>query len=324
MADLPVDRLSTEPPFTYVGLDVFGPWNVAFRRTRGSQSNSKRWAVLFTCMTTRAIHIEVIESMDSSCFINALRRFFSIRGPAKQLRSDCGTNFIGACKELKFESTNTNSTSVKNFLSDQGCTWVFNPPHSSHMGGAWERMIGVARRILDSMLLQMGPSQITHEVLTTLMAEVSAIVNARPLVPVSSDPESPLILTPAMLLTQKLGTSPAPPEEFNTKDLFKRQWRQVQSLANTFWDRWRREYLATLQSRRKWQSERPNIKVGDLVLLKDSQVKRNEWPMGLITKTVPSNDGKVRKVEIKVTKQGTVKFFLRPVSETILLVSPDD
>lgn len=93
MAELPHERLQSDPPFSYVGLDVFGPWEVTARRTRGGQANSKRWAVLFTCMCTRAVHIEVIEEMSFSSFINALRRFFAIRGPAKQLRSDRGTNF---------------------------------------------------------------------------------------------------------------------------------------------------------------------------------------------------------------------------------------
>ena len=104
MADLPTERLSTEPPFSYVGIDVFGPWSVPYRRTRGGFASSKRWAVMFTCMSTRAVHLEVIEGMDTSSFINALRRFFSVRGPAKQLRSDCGTNFIGACRELGFRN----------------------------------------------------------------------------------------------------------------------------------------------------------------------------------------------------------------------------
>ncbi|XP_064475521.1 uncharacterized protein LOC135389399 [Ornithodoros turicata] len=87
MADLPKERVSTEPPFTYVGLDVFGPWTVASRRTRGGNSQGKRWVVLFTYMSIRAVHIEVIEAMDTSSFINALRRFFAVRGPAKQLSS---------------------------------------------------------------------------------------------------------------------------------------------------------------------------------------------------------------------------------------------
>ncbi|KAK3542225.1 hypothetical protein QTP86_018786, partial [Hemibagrus guttatus] len=203
MADLPIDCLSTEQPFTYVGLDVFGPWTVVMRCTRGGQAQSKRWAVLFTCMSTRAIHIELIDFMDSSTFINALRRFFALQGPAKQIRSDCGTNFVGACKELEIVLTDSQQPSVKRYLGGEGCSWVFNPPHASHMGGAWERMIGVSRRILDSMLQQISPSCLTHEVLSALMAEVIGIVNSRPLVPISSDPDSPFLLTPAMLLTQK-------------------------------------------------------------------------------------------------------------------------
>ncbi|XP_067250257.1 uncharacterized protein [Chanodichthys erythropterus] len=309
MSDLPPERLSMDPPFSYVGLDVFGPWMVTSRRTRGGQANSKRWAVLFTCMSTRAIHIEVIESMDSSSFINALRRFFAVRGPAKQLRSDCGTNFVGACKELKMESV-TEDRRVQEYLSDSGCSWVFNPPHSSHMGGSWERMIGVSRRILESMLQKLGPSKLSHEVLTTFMAEVTAIVNARPLVPVSTDPDAPFILTPATLLTQKTSAVPPPPGEFGERDLFIRQWRQVQSLANTFWNRWRKEYLATLQNRRKWQNESSNLQVGDVVLLKNIQAKRNDWPMGIVLETFPGRDGKVRKVEVKVVKDGSSKVFL--------------
>ncbi|XP_061418190.1 uncharacterized protein LOC133349068 [Lethenteron reissneri] len=324
MADLPADRLSVEPPFTSVGIDVFGPWTVISRRTRGGLANSKRWAVLFTCMSTRAVHIEVIESMDSSSFINALRRFFAIRGPAKQLRSDCGTNFIGACKELKINTENVEDYSVRKYLSDQGCTWIFNPPHSSHMGGAWERMIGIARRILDSMLCDVGSTRLSHEVLTTLMAEVSAIINSRPLIPVSTDPESPFILTPATLLTQKTDVLTAPTEEASTADLYRRQWRQVQSFANTFWHRWKNEYLTTLQVRNKWQSNRPDIQEGDLVLLKDNQAKRNEWPMGRILKSIPSADGKVRKVEVMIAKQGVARTFIRPIVEIVLLLSRKD
>ncbi|KAI3374627.1 hypothetical protein L3Q82_021202, partial [Scortum barcoo] len=319
MADLPPDRLSTEPPFTYVGLDVFGPWIVTTRRTRGGQVNSKRWAVLFTCMTTRAVHIELIESMETSSFINALRRFFALRGPVKQIRSDCmsGTNFTGACKELHMVLTDPKEPNVRRYLGEEGCTWIFNPPHSSHMGGVWERMIGVSRRILDSMLGETSQSRFTHEVLSTLMAEVTAIINARPLTPISSDPESPFLLTPASLLTQKVCTLPPPPGTFDSKDLHRRQWKQVQHLANTFWHRWRREYLPMLQSRSKWQDVRPNLKEGDLVLLKDNQVKRNELPLALVTKTFPDKDGKVSIVERRWCDSGPTHSELSTVSNMI-------
>lgn len=155
----------------------------------------------------------------------------------------------------------TEDRKLQEYLSDNECTWVFNPPHLSHMGGSWERMIEVSRQILESMLQGLGPSKLSHKVLTTFMAEVTAIVNARPLVPVSTDPDAPFILTPETLLTQKTSVVPSPSGEFGEKDLFSHQWRQVQSLANTFWHHWRKEYLATSQGRRKWQNESSNLQM---------------------------------------------------------------
>ncbi|XP_049336234.1 uncharacterized protein LOC125802385 [Astyanax mexicanus] len=266
----------------YVGLNLFGPWTVVARCTLGGQASSKRWAVLFTCLSTHAVHIELIDCMDSSTFINALRRFFALRGPAKQIRSDCRTNFVWACKDLEIILTEPHASNVKRHLSEKGCSWVFNPPHASHMGGAWKRMIGVARRILDSMLQQTSPSRLTHDVLFTFMAEVTGIINSRPLTPILTDPDSPFLLTPAMLLTQRACTLLPPPGDFKESDIHRQQWRQVQHLANTFWSRWKHEYLATLQSRSKWQEERPNLKEGHIVLLKDAQAKRNDWPMALV------------------------------------------
>lgn len=146
MSQLPEEQLSSSYAFTYSGLDVFGPWNVVGRRTKGGLAYNKRWAVLFTCLSTRAVHIEVIESMD--VFINCLFFFFAIWSPWIQL----------------------------------------------HSGGAWECTIGVARRILDSMLMRTDCSHLTHEVLRTLMAEVTTIINSRPVVPVSSDADSLEIL----------------------------------------------------------------------------------------------------------------------------------
>ena len=184
MADLPVQRLTPAPPFTYVGLDVFGPWQVVTRRTREGVACNKRWAVIFTCLTVRAVHIELIESMDTSSFINALCRFLAVRGPVAELRSDCGTNFVGARNELEAVLKEMNKKDIEVFLNQQGCEWIFNPPHASHADGMWERMIRISRKILDSMLLELRSKHLTHKVLSTLMAEVAAIVNNRPLVPV--------------------------------------------------------------------------------------------------------------------------------------------
>ncbi len=135
MADLPVDRLTPSPPFTYVGVDMFGPWTIVTRRSRGGQVNNKRWAVLFTCLVTRAVHIEVTEELSSSSFINALRRFVAIRGDVNEFRSDRGTNFVGACDLLNMNAINVEDTQVQSFLSKSRTEWMFNPPHASHMGG---------------------------------------------------------------------------------------------------------------------------------------------------------------------------------------------
>ncbi|KAK3741864.1 hypothetical protein QZH41_003434 [Actinostola sp. cb2023] len=214
MADLPTERLTPSPPFTYVGLDVFGPWEVVARRTRGGLAHSKRWAVIFTCQTTRAIHIEVIGSMDTSCFINAMRRFLALRGPAIQLSSDRGFNFVGSFNELQ---TGQAVKAVHDYLATENCEWVFNPTHASHAGGVWERKIGVVRRILDSMLTTVAAKHLTHEALTTLMAEISAIVNGRPLVPVSCDPTAQEVLTPSTILTLKPRTLKAAPGDFDNE-----------------------------------------------------------------------------------------------------------
>ena len=319
MSDLPADRVQPAPPFTFVGVDTFGPWEVTARRTRGGYANSKRWGILFTCLTSRAVHIEVTEALSSSAFINAFRRFIAIRGDVKEIRSDQGTNFVGATNDLGINVVKVGADSLKTFLHDKGISWIFNPPHSSHVGGVWERIIGVTRRILDSMLGDVKSTHLTHEVLTTFMAEVSAIINARPLVPISSDPDCPEILTPAMLLTQKCST----PVQYNYQPVNpKIQWKYVQALSDTFWKRWRTEYLHTLQSRRKWQADVPNLRQGDVVLLKDSSEHRNNWPLGVIVRVFPGEDGRVRKAEVRVASRDSVcTTFVRPISQLVLLVS---
>ena len=173
----------------------------------------------------------------------------------------------------------------------------------------------MTRRILDSDLADLAPIRLTHEVLTTLMAEVTAIVNARLLVPVPSDPEMPEILTPATLLTQKSSRAlKSIPGNFSSTELYSKQWRQVQHLANMFLTHWRKEYLPTLQPSRKLQSETRNLEEGDLVLLHCKESPRNYWPLARIIKAYVSADGKVRKVDLVTANDGSTKSYTRPVT----------
>ena len=159
MSDPPVDRTETPSPFTNAGCDVFGPWTILTRKTRGESADSKSRGLVFTCLNCRAIHIEVLDSLDASGFIFALRRFMAIRELVRRIRCDRGTNIIGAKRELD------------DAFKEQSCEWLFNPPHSSHFGRIWERQIGTISRVLDAMLLELGKHQLTHELLTTLLAD---------------------------------------------------------------------------------------------------------------------------------------------------------
>ncbi|KAK3107442.1 hypothetical protein FSP39_014704 [Pinctada imbricata] len=216
---------------------------------------------------------------------------------------------------------NVEDDTLRPYLRENNIIWRFNPPHASHFGGVWERLIGVARRILDAMLLDVKHSKLTHEVLTTLMAEVMAIMNSRPLVPVSTDSDSPFVLSPQMLLTQKTSEIPTTFQDLDVPDIYRCQWKMVQVMANTFWKRWKGEFLSILQPRSKWHTVTENMKVGDVILLRDKETARNDWPTGLITRVFPSDDGLVRKLEIRVIKDGKQCVYTRPISQVVPLVS---
>lgn len=324
MADLPKDRTEPTSPFTNVGIDVFGPWLVRTRRLRGGAANSKRWGLLFTCLSSRAIRIELLESMDASSFICALRRFLALRGPVSRIRSDRGTNFVGGKSEMEQALADVDQEKIQRYATEQGCEWIFNPPHSSHFGGVWERQIRTIRSVLDAMLTQLGSSQLTHELLSTLMAEVTGIVNSRPLATVPSDTDEPQPLTPSMLLTMKSRPLSPPQGDYVPEDLFsRRRWRRVQYLADQFWTRWRREYLQNVQRRPKWQDQQANLRTGDVVLVKDVEAHRNNWPLGRVQEAIKSEDGNVRKARILMYDGGRTKTLLRPITQLVLLLSPD-
>lgn len=178
MGNLPSDRLEPAPPFTYCAVDLFGPWHI-----KEGRKVLKRYGVLFTCMSCRAIHLETANSLDTSSFINALRRFISRRGPIRQLRSDRGTNFIGAKKELQEATKGLDDTKIHQFLLEKKCDWFkfeLNVPSASHMGGSWERQIRTVRSVLSALLEDHG-QQLDDESLRTLMCEAESVVNSRPL-----------------------------------------------------------------------------------------------------------------------------------------------
>ena len=328
MADLPLDRIEPTPPFTYVGVDFFGPWYV-----KEGRKELKRYRALFTCLVSRAVHVEVAVSLSKDSFINALRRFLSIRGPMRLLRSDCGTNFVGSLSEQKRALAEIDQNHIKSFLLTKGCDYVehkLNVPAASHMGGAWERQIRTVRNVLNS-LLQQSNCQLDDDSLRTLMYEVTAIINSRPLnVDNVNDPLSLTPISPNQILTMKSEIILPPLGKFDQSDLYaKKQWRRVQHLANEFWKRWQGEYLQNLQVRQKWTKSQPNLETDDIVIVRDDDLPRCQWRLGRVVETYPSRDGLVRSVKLLIGTKALDKkgkplrsqsFLKRPVHKLVLLL----
>ena len=317
MAPLPPERTSMEAPFTFCGVDMFGPFY-----TKEGRKEHKRYGCLFTCFSCRAVHIEMTKNLDTDSFILALRRFLARRGMVKSIRSDNGTNFIGAEREFKQAFVKMDNDKIHNFLLGNGCDWITwerNPPSASHMGGVWERQIRSARSILVAVIKNYS-HVLDDESLATFFAEAESILNCRPLTTEClGDPNSPTPLTPNHLLTTKSKVLMPPPGIFQKEDVYcRKRWRIVQFLANEFWNRWRKEYTQSLQARPKWNNPRRNFEVGDVVLLKDEQLKRNYWPLARVSKTFPAEDGFIRQVEIRLPNSR--KPMKRPIQKLVLLV----
>lgn len=276
MSNLPPERVEPSPPFAYSGMDCFGPFF-----SKQGRKEQKRQGLLFTCFCSRAIHIETLNDLSTDSFINGLRCFIAIRGVVRQIKSDQGTNFIGAKNAFNEALKEMDTDRRTAFLADKQCDFIMNAPHSSHVGGVWERQIRTVRNILSSTL-SLSSSRLDDASLRTFLYEAMATVNSRPL-PVDNlnDPKSLLPLTPNHLLTMKPITALPPPGKFIREDMYARKrWRHFQYLAEQFWSRWRKEYLSNIAIRQRWHQIRRNLKIGDKVLERCDDLPTNEWKLG--------------------------------------------
>ena len=310
MSTLPKERVTpNKSPFSTVGIDYFGPLLIKQRR-----SQVKRYGCLFTCFTTRAVHIEIAHTLTTDSFLAAFCRFMSRRGKPEVVYSDNGTNLTSGEKELRENIRSWNQGQIEKYFHQREIQWHFIPPLSSHMGGVWERMVRSIKNVLRALLKQ---QIVNDEVLLTVMCEAEKIVNDRPITPVSDDPKDPRPLTPNMLLLLE-SNSCLPPGIFSKDEIYSRRWwRQAQYLANLFWKRWIKEYLPLLQPRSKWSTARRNVKVGDLVLVHvaEENCSRGNWPLGVVLEVNEGRDGLVRSAKVKVGSS----IKVRPIVKLCLL-----
>ena len=316
LGELPADRVSTTPAFQSTGVDYAGPFTLKKGHTR-KPVLIKAYLALFVCLSTKAVHIEVVSDLTTAAFIATLQRFIARRGCPTSIHSDNGSNFIGARNQLaqlyQFLQADSINSSIHQHLLAQRIVWDTIPERSPHFGGLWESAVKKAKYHLKRVV---GSQVLTYEELATVSAQVEACINSRPLTAMTSHNQDGITpLTPGHFLLLKPPTAypeyPSLPEEpCNLK-----KWQLCKSMVQHFWERWSREYLQTLQARTKWKTSTPNLLVGDIVILKEDKTFACHWPLARVTKTYPGKDGLVRVAQI-TTGNSTYK---RPITKLALL-----
>ena len=268
--------------------------------------------------------------MDTASFRMAFQRFQAIRGQCVYLRSDAGSNFMGARNTGELEVDLENAISqTRQRWNYEGKIWDINPPLASHFGGVWEREIGKVRSVIQGYLSQKDDRLLNREEFMTLLYHAASIVNSTPLWSISDSADEPQPVSPQMLLTQRDDACRIPdntPPAFTAKDIAAygaNRWKRVEVLAEQFWVEWQ-EYLFEIgRKREKWPEPKPNARIGDLVLLIEKNTPRLEWPIGRITHVTEDNDGLVRRVIVQPQRRpnqpGTEKPRERAISDLILL-----
>lgn len=314
MGNLPTQRITPDFPFLSVGLDFAGPFQILNRKGRGG-TLIKCYLCLFICLRYKCIHLEAVSDLSKDAFIMTLRRFIARRGKPAEILCDNGRNFVAAAKEIgKFIKQ------VKDPLCDainqEGIKFAFTPTYAPHFGGIWESGIKSAKYHLKRV---MGSSHLTFEEISTLFSQVEAILNSRPLYPLSSCPDDLLSLSPGhFLIGRPLTALPSPALE-SCKESNLRRYARIEKIQQHFWQRWQKEYVSELQQRTKWRVNYAKLTIGDLVLLHEDNVPPLSWRLGRVARLFPGPDGVSRVADV-VTVRGCVR---RPLTRLCPLLSEE-
>lgn len=314
MGQLPIERVTPDIVFENVGVDYAGPVYTKYGYVR-KPTVVKSYICVFISLSVKAVHLELVSDLTSDAFVSALRRFIARRGKPKVIWSDHGTNFVGAKNDLKeleqFLQDQKVHTHISEFCTTQHIQWRFVPERAPHFGGLWEAAVKSMKYHLKRVTANV---KLTFEEYSTVIAQVEACLNSRPLVALPCDGEGIDMLTPGhFLIGRPIESLPDPSFSYRPISLLRR-WHLCQHIVRQFWQRWSQEYLTSLRRYAKWHRPTRNIAVGDIVVLHDNNLIPTSWPLGKVLKTFSGNDGLVRVVELK-TQSGT---FTRPVHKIAL------
>lgn len=315
MGNLPQTRLQITYPFFVTGVDYAGPFIIKDRKGRGTKT-SKAYISLFICFSTKALHLELVTDLTTQCFLDCYKRFVARRGKPQHIYSDNGTNFRGAASQLKLmgDFLHKNAKTITNSVNFEGTEWHFIPSHSPHFGGLWEAGVKSIKHHLKRVI---SNTPLTYEEFYTLLTRIEAILNSRPLYPMSSDPNDLEVLTPAHFLIGRPLTSVAERDVRDLKINRLTRYQHLQQMVQHIWSRWAKEYVSELQQRTKWRTSGANIKAGTMVIIKDDNNPPSRWQLGRVIDIHPGSDGVVRVVTVKtasgVLKRAVMKVCALPI-----------
>lgn len=290
---LPEDRTTVGGAFEVIGLDFAGP----LKYKEGKKSQGNAYLAIFTCSLSRAVHLELIASLETDNFIACLKRFIARRGRPRVIYSDNGGTFIKAEKWLR---QLRDDERLHGLLEQHEIKWKFNLSRAPWWGGQFERLIGVVKA---SMYKAIGGATLTWSELSEVLLDVETQVNRRPLSYVEDDVELP-ILTPATFLYQR--TNHLPEEEtwrITDRDI-RRRAKYLRTCKDQMWNRWQREYLTALRERHNLMHRVTKFqpKKGDVVIVKTDNKNRGTWPLAIVNEVYPGSDGVIRAVQLRTAK----------------------
>ena len=323
MGNLPAERLEPGFPFIRCGVDYAGPVSVLNRRGRGAKLE-KGYICLFVCFITRAIHLELVSTLSAHEYLLALKRFISRRGKPAQMFSDNGTNFIGVMKEVKL-MFKEHSHQIIDQLANDDIQFNFIPPYAPHFGGLWEAGVKSCKHHLRRV---MGTANLTYEEFGTVLSQIEAVLNSRPMYPMSSDPHDLLPLSPAHFLIGRPLLAPACKDLTGESITRLTRFQRVEQMRQQFWKRWSTDYISELQLRTKWKTHQQDLALNTLAVIKEDHLPPLKWRMGRIIKVITGRDGVSRVAELKTATGSVQRAFSKicplPVSSATSGLNKDD
>ena len=264
MGKLPVERIKAAPPWQSISVDLFGPYDI--KGSVNKRTRSKGYGVLFNCLVTRAVYIDIATEYSTDAFLMVLRRFVSIRGYPSVIYSDNGSQLKAASKELKGVIKEVEWSKVVAFGAEDGLTWKFSAPDAPWQNGCAEALVKAAKKAITHAI---GKQVLTLNELQTVFFECANILNERPIGQKPTLPEEGSYVCPNNILLGR-ATSRIPGGPFREYASLKKRLALVQEIADSFWRKMIRNYFPSLLIRQKWHTARRNIKVGDVVLIQDN------------------------------------------------------